>query len=148
MNIVHICNDEKFINAANQTFEKIYPQQNLFLIIHPNDKDLSHVKLETNTKTTTSEDIGDYYNQINKAQIIFFHSYTPQTELVFDLTSKKSILIWFSFGMEIYNDPKLYSRKKLLDKITFSLYKYKKRTLKKVIKDKLRPSLRYTFYKF
>ncbi|SEA70013.1 TDP-N-acetylfucosamine:lipid II N-acetylfucosaminyltransferase [Psychroflexus halocasei] len=142
MKILHICNDEKFINAANNTFEKIYPQDNLFLILHPNDKKLTHVKLKENTKTFLPETIEDFSETISKADVVFFHSYIPIMKVVFRYISRTSKLIWFCFGMEVYNDPKLYSRKKLLDKRTLSLFPPQKRPFKKELKDSLRPYVR------
>ena len=142
MNIVHICNDEKFINAANNTFEKIYPQQNLFLVLHPKDKELIHVKLKENTKTFLPETLEIYSQTLNNAELIFFHSYTFNMKNVFRYIPNTTRVIWFCFGMEVYNDPKLYSRKKLLDKMTFSLFPPQKRAFKKELKDTLRPYIR------
>ncbi len=142
MRILHICNDEKFINAANQTFEKIYPKENLFLILHPKDKELTHVKLKENTKTFLPETIEVFSESLNNAEVIFFHSYTFNMKNVFSYVSETTRLIWFCFGMEVYNDPKLYPRKKLLDKMTLSLYPPQKRAFKKELKDFLRPYVR------
>lgn len=142
MEIVHISTDEKFINAANKTFEKLFPGQNLFLVFNPEDRELTHIKLQVNVKTITPETIDGFANEIKKAQLVFFHSYLPKMDIVFNYVSKKATLIWFCFGMEIYNDPKLYSRNKLLDEISFTLFPPQRKAFSKEVKDYLRPYVR------
>ncbi len=138
--ILHIANDEKFINAANSSFEKIYPSQNQFLIVSKNSS-LRYVKPQKNIITVEPSDYS-ITPLIENAQIIFFHSYTNNMASLYKIIPKDKITIWFCFGMEIYNDPNFYPRKKLLAPLERSLIKIKKRPFKKRFKDILRPYVR------
>lgn len=140
MRILHICKDEKFINSANTIFEKVKEGNNLFLIIIKKDKtSLHHVTQKDNVKVIQENQIKTMSKIVSEFDIVFFHSYVSEFNQIFKYIKPHQKIIWFCFGMEVYNDPYLYPREQLLDEITRSLNPQKKQIFKKRIKNKLRP---------
>jgi hypothetical protein len=141
--VLHICQDEKFINAANESFEKIVPNENIFCVFTKDPQQgLKHVQLKANVIIHDVSDFDQIELLVKNAKIIFFHSYVPQFDIVFSFSRLEQILIWFCFGMEIYNDALLYKRQLLFDQETNLKYPLPRKPLKEQFKNLIRPYYR------
>lgn len=142
--IIHIANDEKFINSANWQFENAFPNKNKFYIYFQNkNNNFIHVENKENvTKFSIDEDLDTFITSLQPNQIIVFHSLSDYFfSIVLRLPSFVKC-IWFCFGYEVYNDKNLYNEYKLLDKITKQNFGVGDNSLKKQLKNKIRPFYR------
>jgi dTDP-N-acetylfucosamine:lipid II N-acetylfucosaminyltransferase len=131
--IVHICEDEKFINSAVEQFEHCFPGQNTFFVLPvSSDENFKHVKSQTFIHKTTPENLTQVSSSISNEAIVVLHSLSPRF-YDFVLQLPKNIkIIWFCFGFEVYNDANYFKNDLLLDKLT----KHKFPETKKSKKDK------------
>lgn len=144
---IHIAEDEKFINLAYISFEKVASGLNEFHILMPKGKTSpefviprERIYIHPNTKEKKSKIL----KSINKNNIVFFHGLSPYFyDLVLDLPPSVKV-IWLLFGYEVYNDPSYYPYKKLLAPITRKSYPTQiiRQSLYKRFKDRIRPYAR------
>jgi len=131
--IVHICEDEKFINSAVEQFEHCFSKQNIFFVLPvSSDENFKHVKNQIFIHKTTPENLTQVSSSISNKAIVVLHSLSPRF-YDFVLQLPKNIkIIWFCFGFEVYNDADYFKNDLLLDKLT----KHKFPEIKKSKKDK------------
>lgn len=141
--IIHICQDEKFINQAKYQFNELYHNSNLYyVVVKDKSQALRFVSNDIQTHVIDRDDLNLLSNQLPKDTIIVFHSIIPQFYDFIFTTFKSYTLIWIFFGMEIYNDNSYYKSRKLYDKSTKSYLTFKKVPIKKRIKRHIRPYAR------
>jgi hypothetical protein len=140
--IIHICQDEKFIEAAKCLFNKTNNDNIYLVIVNNSNTSLNHVKKDSNTKILTRQEFKKIPDSISKNSVIIFHSIVGSFFDFINEVKEKHILIWMFFGMEIYNDPYLYSSKLLYSKLTRNLALRRNKNFKKDFKDSLRPYAR------
>lgn len=136
----HFCEDEKFINSAFNQFEAVYPGQNIFYIYNLRGKKPKYITL--NSQFLIIDDVKSIIEKLPENSVVFFHSLPPNITQNLKFLPKSSKAIGLIFGFEAYNDPFLYSEKKLLDKITIKLSPSASITLKAKIKEKIWPYYR------
>lgn len=125
--LLHISEDEKFINSANSQFEAAFENKNFFHIFKNNDdSELKYVLLEENVKIINSlEGVNKLLSTINKEDVVIFHSLSPRFISFINSLPKEIKTVWLCFGFEIYNDKNFFSVDILYDKITKKTFTYK-----------------------
>lgn len=137
--IVHIATDEKFINAANFIYENAFPGENLFLILDSLDKQLRHVKKESNVKLLPSNNFLKSINSyINDESIIIFHGFSEKHAIISN-NYLKNKQVWSVFGKEFYENPFIKQR---------SIYGLETSRVFLGIKHKLKKVVRPFYYLF
>ncbi len=120
--IVHICQDEKFINSAYLQFEQLYPNQNEFYIYDCLNGETKHIK--RNETFHFFELNQEFFESLNNS-IVVFHSIPNHLAKYLQFINKSNKVVWFLFGFETYGDQMLYSENVLLDKITYKYFRNK-----------------------
>ena len=139
--IIHICQDEKFINSAIQQFEFCFPNSNTFYVVS-HLSDFVHVKFEQCVQVCKREQLRTIAQTIDKSVLVVLHSLSDTFyDFVLQLP-KENTIIWLCFGFEIYNDVNFFKTKNLLDTITKNRFPEVKTLKKKKIKDLFRPYYR------
>jgi dTDP-N-acetylfucosamine:lipid II N-acetylfucosaminyltransferase len=106
--IVHIFNDDKFIDPSIKLFEEVIPNQSVYYIIKQKGDALHYVK-STNVKRVDlalhqdKKELLDYINS-NLNHVVFFHALdNDKQDLVREIfpTIKK---VWFIWGYDLYGN--------------------------------------------
>lgn len=141
--IIHICDDEKFINSAIEQFENCFTNKNEFYVFKEDVLlDFIHVKPQDFVKKTTKKELEKLAQTIAPNAIIVLHSLSPNFYDFVLRLPKSNKIIWLCFGFEVYNNATYFKSDLLLDKITFTQFPDKKITFKKKYKEYLRPYYR------
>lgn len=142
--IIHICNDEKFIESAKYLFNKSGFGNSYYVIVKDENVNLKHIIKDEKTQLVTSQELAELSKKIKSNSIIILHSLiVPFYDFILNVKGRCK-LIWMVFGMEIYSDSNLYQKKELYELYTRAIIpKGKKRAFKKIIKDELRPYVRH-----
>lgn len=141
--IVHICEDEKFINSAIDQFENCFPAQNTFYVLPISfEENFKHVKNRTFVHKTKPEDLIQIPSNLSDKSIVVLHSLSPRFYDFVLLLPKDVKIIWFCFGFEVYNDSNYYKNSILLDTITAREFPNKNKTHKQRFIEKIRPFYR------
>lgn len=120
--ILHIADDEKFIDNAIELFETVSPNKNLYLINHDSKNNLQYIKYRGDkifvfpykSKEYTKIIKGDY-------KAIIFHNLNEyKCELIRNFQKKNVHLHWLSWGFDYYGIPSL--KKTLLLSSTNKIY--------------------------
>ena len=143
LQIVHICEDEKFINSAVEQFEHCFPGQNTFFVLPvSSDENFKHVKSQTFIHKTTPENLTQVSSSISNEAIVVLHSLSP-CFYGFVLQLPKNIkIIWFCFGFEVYNDSNYFKSNILLDAVTRAKFPDVKKSKKDQFIEIARPYYR------
>jgi len=139
--IIHICQDEKFINSAIQQFEFSFPNNNTFYIVS-HLPDFVHVKSQECVQHCNIQELKVIANTLDKSILVVLHSLS---DIFYDFVlqlPKENTVIWLCFGFEIYNDANFYKTKNLLDTITKNRFPEVKTLKNKKVKDLIRPYYR------
>ncbi|WP_166921703.1 TDP-N-acetylfucosamine:lipid II N-acetylfucosaminyltransferase family protein [Flavobacterium poyangense] len=141
--IIHICEDEKFINSAIEQFENCFPDRNVFHVVsYQAVSDFLHVKSQPCVQKCLANELVSIGRYIQKTDIIILHSLSVSFyEFVLQLP-KENPVVWFCFGFEVYNDTNYYKAHKLFDSITRSRFSKPNLSPKKKIKEFIRPYYR------
>jgi hypothetical protein len=135
-NIIHLCEDEKFINSALEQFEYCFPGQNTFYVLtYDQEKDLKYIKASKIVHKISIDNLAVLAKKIPDNIYIVLHSLPPGFYSFVQEISRSIPLIWICFGFEVYKDPKFYKEEILLDKLTIKLFPPEKATIGKKIKD-------------
>lgn len=141
--IVHICEDEKFINSAILQFENCFSGCNSFFIVSKNrDNSFKHVKKEDFVFKICKEDLNEVVSNITPETIVILHSLSP---LFYDFVIRLPKIIkvvWFCFGFEVYNDSNYFKNYLLLDTITKAKFPDVEKSIKEKLIEKVRPYYR------
>ncbi|MFC0263489.1 TDP-N-acetylfucosamine:lipid II N-acetylfucosaminyltransferase [Fontibacter flavus] len=143
LRIIHVCEDEKFINSAIEQFEYCFPGINSFYVL-PISKDgkFIHVKSKSFVVKISNEELLTISLNLKTKYIVILHSLTPRFfDFVLHLP-KSIIVIWFCFGFEVYSDQNYFKSKNLLDRITFQKFPGKDPSIKQKLKEQIRPFYR------
>lgn len=141
--IVHICEDEKFINSAVEQFENCFPRQNTFFVLPvSSDENFKHVKSQNFIHRTAAEDLISISSTLPNNAIVVLHSLSPRFyEFVLQLSIDIKI-IWFCFGFEVYNDSNYFKNDLLLDKMTKQKFPETQKSKKDIFIEAARPYYR------
>lgn len=139
--IIHICQDEKFINSAIQQFEFSFPGSNTFYVVS-HLPDFAHVKSQECVQHCNIQELKTIAQTVEKSVLVVLHSLSDTFyDFVLELP-KENTIIWLCFGFEIYNDANFFKTKNLFDTITKNRFPEVKILKKKKIKDLARPYYR------
>lgn len=143
LQIVHICEDEKFINSAVEQFEYCFPKQNTFFVLPvSSDENFKHVKSQDFIHKTTAADLIPISSTLSNNTIVVLHSLSPRF-YDFVLQLPKNIkIIWFCFGFEVYNDSNYFRSNILLDAVTRAKFPVIKKSKKDQFIEIARPYYR------
>ncbi len=118
--ILHICQDEKFIDGAIYLFNKAFPTQNKFLVIlSPAISKPNYIKSkEKNIRsiTQTRETISYLTSFILDFDIIILHGLNVITAELLVKSPHKNKFLWSVLGAEIYHNKLLYTKPLLATK--------------------------------
>ena len=141
--IIHICEDEKFINSAITQFEGCFPEKNIFYVLQlPKTKELAHVKNQKCIQICNSQDLLTIAKNIENKVLVVLHSLSPCFYAFVLALPKENSIVWLCFGFEVYNDVTYFKSKNLLDRHTFAKFPDYQITFNKKLKDRLRPYYR------
>lgn len=143
LQIVHICEDEKFINSAVEQFEHCFPRQNTFFVLPVTaDENFKHVKRQDFIHKIEIEGLILIASTLPNYAIVVIHSLSPRFyDFVLQLP-KKIKIIWFCFGFEVYNDSNYYKKDLLLDKLTKQKFPENNKSIEEKFKEYVRPYYR------
>lgn len=125
MHLIHIASDEKFIDSAYWQFNEAFPNQNYFylLVKDPN------VKLKYVTNIDHFQLIPKDLDKLKKLaanfsedNIICFHGLDYYRSVFLNALPKKCKVVWFLWGMEVYNNKKVVDNSSVLGPLTSSLF--------------------------
>lgn len=141
--IVHICDDEKFINSAITQFESCFPEQNTFYVFPiSTEEDFKHIQSSTFVHKTNKEALTQIIPSITNDTIVVLHSLSPEFyDFVLQLPIQIKI-VWLCFGFEVYNDSNYFKSNVLLDVITRTKFPDFKKSKKDQFIEILRPYFR------
>lgn len=142
--IVHICEDEKFINSAVEQFEHCFPRQNTFFVLPvSSDEHFKYVKSQDFIHRTAAADLISISSTLSNSTIVVLHSLSPRFyDFILQLPTNIKI-IWFCFGFEVYNDSNYFKNDLLLDKLTKQKFPETKKTAKDKFIEAARPYYRF-----
>lgn len=140
--ILHIAKDEKFIDSAIKQFESLKTIRSDFYIFNQNSQ-FKYIKLHD--KVNFFNSITSINDILNQYDIIIFHSLDVDFFPIILNTKKQHTCIWMCFGYEIYNDSFYFNKKNLYGILTRNITNFKTVSLKKKLKNYLRPFKRIIF---
>tara|TARA_R110002050_G_scaffold263499_3_gene404057 strand:+ start:2895 stop:4058 length:1164 start_codon:yes stop_codon:yes gene_type:complete len=142
MKILHIAPDEKFINNIYFQFNKLYPNQNKYLILlEKNVETTRYVSIEDHfsTLTMSKKNIEKCIKETNGYEIIILHGLNYfQSQIVLNANNSNKF-IWFFWGGELYDNASAL-REKIIGEITFQKFHQKS------WKDKIKSLIRIPYY--
>ncbi|AKP52432.1 TDP-N-acetylfucosamine:lipid II N-acetylfucosaminyltransferase [Cyclobacterium amurskyense] len=143
MNLIHIASDEKFINSAYWQFNEVFPNQNFFYLLVNNPEvelkyvsNIDHFQIIPNNLN----EIKKLSKSFNENDIICFHGLDYYRSVFLNALPDKCKIVWFLWGMEVYNNRALFKNKSVLGPVTstlFSLDSYKD-IIVQFVKDRFR----------
>lgn len=123
--IIHIASDEKFINSAYWQFNTVFPNQNIFYLLVDNPEGiLEHVERTDDFKLVGKnlQTIKDFAQDLGNPAIICFHGLDYFRSIILNMLSKETKVIWFLWGMEIHNNPKIAKNLEICGASTYSTF--------------------------
>jgi len=144
--IIHICEDEKFINSAIQQFESCFSNNNIFYVLQSeSNSEFIHVKSHDCLQKCSKKELITIIKTIEKSSIIVLHSLSMSFyDFVLQLP-KENPVIWLCFGFEVYNDINYFKADNLFDTITRNRFPRIKILKKNKIKEFIRPYYRIIY---
>lgn len=106
MSILHIAQDEKFINAAHFLFELAFPGQNKFIIVKPPaDPPIRYIKKkrEYQYEVLSADTDRKLAEMSNNHQVTVFHGLDKMKGAVFLQSQNPNRFMTIIYGAEIYN---------------------------------------------
>jgi len=107
--ILHLCFDGNFIDNSMTVFERFYPGQNVFFLIHPKGVDVTYIKRnnyiksESNSGTEYLDQIEDINNSHNFDIIVLHGLINPYIEILKRINAdRKRRVYWIYWGFELY----------------------------------------------
>lgn len=105
--ILHIVQDEKFINAARFLFENAFPGSNDFLLVKPPaNPPLKYVKPWEELRTTvrSNDIVEELLNECEMADIVVLHGIDKLKGALVLKSSNRDKFLGIIYGAEIYNE--------------------------------------------
>ncbi|WP_150452163.1 TDP-N-acetylfucosamine:lipid II N-acetylfucosaminyltransferase [Arenibacter lacus] len=142
MKILHIAPDEKFINNIYFQFNKLFPNQNKFLILlEKNVETTRYVSINDNFSTVTmlKKNVRYCIKESTHYDIIIIHGLNYfQSQIVLNVGNINKF-IWFFWGGEIYDNTSALGNK-VIGEVTFQKFHLKS------WKDHLKSLIRIPYY--
>lgn len=141
-NIVHLATDEKFIDMAFSSFEKVLPNSNQIVLYGKSP--LKHVTVE-NCKLIgpLGAVVGSLAKEINHADLIVIHSLSEIWMATILRLDKKIPILWLGWGYDYYHFIDKRSNAFLLEKTSDTQHNIENKgfRLKETIKSKIKKLL-------
>ncbi len=106
LKIIHIFNDDKFIDSTINLIEEVYPNQSIYFIIQSVKTSFQYVKSNKAKPLLirNDEDEIKFVEYIHKREdsIVFFHALDEQKQRLVNLIDSKIIKVWFIWGYDFY----------------------------------------------
>lgn len=124
--IVHLFNDEKFIDSAITLFEEVYPNNSIYYVLQSKNEPFKHIRCEK-VKPFLIEKVGDE-NKIlnvfekNKIDVVFFHGLGLKKQRIVNVLDKEVLKVWFIWGYDLYWNWKLLKQKMFERETFFFMY--------------------------
>lgn len=137
--IIHVFDDDKFIDSAIKLFESVYPGISEYWIVKKQGEAFQYITskivktFDAHDKKSFEDFIGKINNIEDSYPIVFFHALERTKQKIVLELSPKVIKVWFIWGYDLYGNWPLL-RKEIFEKNTKS---YINKTQKEKVKDKL-----------
>jgi len=123
ISILHIATDEKFINAANDIFEKAFPGCNHFVIRRSRfNRKLNHVGKNNNIQIILYDNniVNKLSEMTRKYDCVFLHGISKFNSSVYLSSTEKEKFVGMLWGAELYTEENLPDQK-LIGELTASI---------------------------
>lgn len=101
--IVHLVQDEKFIDMAFQTFEKVFPEQNECIVLSES-QDLLYIKsTPCSLINVHHEGYQDLVQKLTEYDVVILHSLSHIQIEVLKHLPKHVVTVWLGFGFDYYD---------------------------------------------
>ena len=109
--IVHICSDEKFIDATINIFESAYPNKSLYYVLQSSKAPFKYVT-SSKAQPLLIEKEGDEHKVKNllmeyDSKVVFFHALHLPKQRVVNVLGPDILKVWFIWGSDLYWNWKL-----------------------------------------
>lgn len=101
MRILHLANDEKFIDQAINSFERAAPGKNDLYVC--SKKPLKFIKSPANIVSGKSVLTGSISSELSEYNVVIIHSLNPVWFKVISMLSKDTTLVWLGWGYDYYD---------------------------------------------
>ncbi|SFS78655.1 TDP-N-acetylfucosamine:lipid II N-acetylfucosaminyltransferase [Lutibacter maritimus] len=136
MEILHVFNDDKFIDPAIKLIESVYPNSSLYFIIQSNESPFKYVKSPLGKPLILkgSEDEINFVKFIhdNKIKVVFFHALDFKKQHLVNLLKDEILKVWFIWGYDLYYNWPLF-KKNIFEKETKKYLNINFNTKEKII---------------
>ncbi|GAA4267997.1 TDP-N-acetylfucosamine:lipid II N-acetylfucosaminyltransferase [Hyunsoonleella aestuarii] len=121
--ILHICNDEKFIDSTIKLFEDVYPNKSIYYVLQSTNEPFKHVRSEK-AKPFLIQKEGDEHKikdllHENKIEVVFLHALHLKKQRIVNVLSKDILKVWFIWGSDLYWNWKLL-KKDMFERETYT----------------------------
>ena len=121
--ILHIFDDEKFVDSAIRIFESVYPNQSQYLVVTEKE-DLSFIYVKSKlVEPVTLNQQSDFVALSNRvktssSKIVFLHALNRRKQNLVNQLNEDITKVWFLWGYDLYNHwkplkYKIYDKKTL-----------------------------------
>ena len=102
--ILHVFKDEKFFDPTSEHYDSLENVRNLYYLYTP-DNQYKFKYIKYKEKVILIFDPKEYHRLFSSKEIdvILFHSLRPQFIMLFRYIDKQKIVIWWSWGGDLYN---------------------------------------------
>lgn len=102
--LVHISDDEKFVDNIYWQFEKLYPGQNTFYILVDNKEvDLKYTVKKDNIIIVERKHYKDLIGEFKRNMVVFLHNLEEYKAQIVIESPEEIIFVWMFFGVEYYS---------------------------------------------
>ncbi|MGC6429616.1 MAG: TDP-N-acetylfucosamine:lipid II N-acetylfucosaminyltransferase [Jejuia sp.] len=115
-NILHIFNDDKFVDRSILLFENIYPEKSIYYVIVRN-QDMTFQYVNSSkvipislTNESSCKELAQVINR-SKSKIIFLHALNEIKQKLIGFVDETIVKVWFVWGYDLYNEWKPLERK-------------------------------------
>jgi len=131
--IIHIFNDDKFVDAAISIMEFSRPNESEYYVVKNDENDFNYVKsaIVKRLKLTLDKDYIDFIQELKdkKSQVVFLHALDFCKQKMVLLLPEKIVKVWLIWGYDLYGNWQLFSDK-LYEKKTIEALDIRKPPLK------------------
>ncbi len=113
--IIHVFDDDKFIDPAIKLFESVYPNQSTYFIIQSIQEPFKYVRSDKAKSLLihNNEDETKFVKKLQKSEVkvVFFHALNFQKQRLVNLIDDKIVKVWFIWGYDFYQSWGLINNK-------------------------------------
>ena len=112
--VIHIFNDEKFVDSAISLFEEVYPDSSEYYVLQSQNQSFNHVRSErVKPLVISGEDseqgLSDFLNG-KDIEVVFLHALDSDKQRIADGLAQAVIKVWFIWGSDLYWNWKLLKK--------------------------------------